>query len=162
MLSYVDAVLKTSKDHYVITLTIFWKISVRYFMSTPFVTDKQKIHNSKEYEMLCVISYYLYNVKNEKNIHGGVLLLVKPAALLKVTLYHVCVFLVFQITQMAPNHPKHHICNLVDNLLTLELEVSPFESYIIYLTKNFKIILIPKNLSFFSLRNLSLLTHHLP
>ena len=33
--------------------------------------------------MYCTIWYYLYNLKNMKKTHGGVLLLVKPATLLK-------------------------------------------------------------------------------
>ena len=45
--------------------------------------------------MLCAIWYHLHNLKNVKNTHGGVLLLVqlqafKPATLLKVTLLHEC------------------------------------------------------------------------
>ena len=45
--------------------------------------------------MLCAIWYHLYNFKNVKNTHGGVLLLVKlqpkkRATLLKVTLLHGC------------------------------------------------------------------------
>ena len=35
--------------------------------------------------MLCTIWYHLYNIKNVKNTHGGVLLLV-----LKVTPFHGC------------------------------------------------------------------------
>ena len=42
--------------------------------------------------MLCAIWYIMYNLKNVKNTHRGVLLLVKlrakPATLLKVTLLH--------------------------------------------------------------------------
>ena len=34
--------------------------------------------------------YHLYNLKNVENSHGGVLLLVKPTTLLKVTLLHGC------------------------------------------------------------------------
>ena len=44
--------------------------------------------------MFCAIWYHLYNLKNVKNTHGRVLLLVKlqakPATLLKVTLVHGC------------------------------------------------------------------------
>ena len=43
--------------------------------------------------MRCAIWYHLYNLKNVKNTHGGVLLLVKLqalATLLKVTLLHGC------------------------------------------------------------------------
>ena len=46
------------------------------------------------YVMRSAIWYHSYNLKNVKNTHGGVLLLVKlhanPAALLKVTLLHGC------------------------------------------------------------------------
>ena len=42
----------------------------------------------------CATWYHLYNLKNVKNTHGGMLLLVKlqakPATLLKVTLLHGC------------------------------------------------------------------------
>ena len=42
--------------------------------------------------MRCAIWYHVYNLKNMKSTHGGVLLLVKlkPATLLKVTLLHGC------------------------------------------------------------------------
>ena len=40
--------------------------------------------------MHCAIWYHLYNFKNVKNTHGGVLLLVKLQALLKVALLHGC------------------------------------------------------------------------
>ena len=36
------------------------------------------------------IWYHLYNLKNVKNTHKGALILVKPASLLKVTLFHGC------------------------------------------------------------------------
>ena len=44
------------------------------------------------YAMRCTIWYYLRNLKNVKNTHGGVLLSVKlkPATLLKVTILHWC------------------------------------------------------------------------
>ena len=38
----------------------------------------------------CAILYHLYYLKNVKNTHGEVLLLVKPATLLKITLLHGC------------------------------------------------------------------------
>ena len=40
--------------------------------------------------MLCAISYHLYNIKNVKNTHGGVLLLLKPQTFLKLMLLHRC------------------------------------------------------------------------
>ena len=44
------------------------------------------------YETLCVISYHLNNLKNMKDTHEGVLLLVRlqPVTLLKVSLLHGC------------------------------------------------------------------------
>ena len=41
------------------------------------------------YVMLCAIWYHLYNLKNKKNTHGGVLLLVKLQALISVGVFHV-------------------------------------------------------------------------
>ena len=55
------------------------------------------------YETLCTIWYHLQNLKNAKNTHGGVLLLV----LLKETV-SMGVFYVFKISQMVPNPPKHY------------------------------------------------------
>ena len=57
-------------------------------------TDRKYPEKILLYVMLCVISYHLYNLKNVKNTHGGVLLLVnllaKACNLLKVTLLHEC------------------------------------------------------------------------
>ena len=53
---------------------------------------KTGIIMSDEYVMRCAIWYHLYNFKNVKNAHGGMLLLVKlqaSATLLKLTLLHV-------------------------------------------------------------------------
>ena len=59
--------------------------------------------------MRCAIWYHLYNLKNVKSSHRGVLLLVKlqatAATLLKVTLLHGC-FHVLKIVQMVPSRPK--------------------------------------------------------
>ena len=44
--------------------------------------------------------FHMYNLKNVKNIHGGVLLLVQlqePATLLKVTLLQGCFFMFFKL-----------------------------------------------------------------
>ena len=46
--------------------------------------------------MLCAIWEHLNNLKNVKNTQGGVLLLVKPATLLKVTLLRVFFFTFFK------------------------------------------------------------------
>ena len=60
------------------------------------------------YVPLCAISYHLNSLKNVKNVHEGVLLLVK---LLKVTFLHGC-FHVFEILEMASNRKRHHkACN---------------------------------------------------
>ena len=40
--------------------------------------------------MRCAIRYHLFNSKNVKNTHGGVLILVKPATLLKLIFLHGC------------------------------------------------------------------------
>ena len=41
-----------------------------------FVALQSDMNNFKSYVMLCPIWYHLYNIKNVKNIHGEVLLLV--------------------------------------------------------------------------------------
>ena len=46
----------------------------------------------------CVIWYHLYNLKNVKNTQGEVLLFVKPATLLKVSLLHGCFSLFLNCT----------------------------------------------------------------
>ena len=48
------------------------------------------------------ILYHLYNFKNVKNTHGGVLLLVKLQVLA-----------IAQMGQLVPNRPKHHNENSV-------------------------------------------------
>ena len=66
--------------------------------------------------MRCAIWYHLLNLKNEKNTHGAVLLLVSvrltPATLLKVTLFHGC-FLGFLNCTNMPNHAKYHYRKIV-------------------------------------------------
>ena len=58
--------------------------------SPMFCTSSARI---RKYVMRCAIWYHLYNLKNVKNTHGGVLLLVKFT---KITLLHGC-FKVFKI-----------------------------------------------------------------
>ena len=77
-----------------------------------------------KYVILCAIWYHLYNFKNVKNTHGGVLLLVKCrvqlANLLKVTLLHGC-FARFKnvfIVRMAPNRAKCLIWNIQREIFT--------------------------------------------
>ena len=60
--------------------------------------------------MLCVIGT-LYNFKNVKNTHGGVLLVI----LLKVSLLRGC-FHVFYIVQIMPNRAKRLICNTAQKM----------------------------------------------
>ena len=50
------------------------------------------VNSTIVYETLYAIWYHLYNLKDVKNTHGGVLLWAKlqPATLLKVTLFHGC------------------------------------------------------------------------
>ena len=47
-------------------------------------------NSTLSYVVRCAIWYYLYNLKNVKNTHGGVLTLVQAATLLKSTLLHGC------------------------------------------------------------------------
>ena len=51
--------------------------------------------------MRCVVCYHLYNLKNVKNTHGGVLLLVK------VRLFHGCFSRFSQIVEMVANCATH-------------------------------------------------------
>ena len=59
--------------------------------------------------MLCAIWFHLYDLKNVKNTHGGVLLLVKlqAEASLKSNIPP-WVFFTFLIVQMVPNCAKRH------------------------------------------------------
>ena len=63
--------------------------------------------------MFCAIWYHLYNLKNQKNTHGGLLLLVKlqakPPTLLKVTLLHGCFLGFFNSTNCTKSHKTSHI-----------------------------------------------------
>ena len=57
--------------------------------------------------MLCAIWYNLHNLKNLKNTHGGMILLVKllhPTTLLKVTLLYGC----FSLFKTCANANKSH------------------------------------------------------
>ena len=62
------------------------------------------------------IWYHLHNLKNEKNTHGGVLLLVScrltPATLLKITLFHGFFPRSLNCTNI-PNRAKHHYGKIV-------------------------------------------------
>ena len=58
--------------------------------------------------MRCAIWYHLYNLKNVKNTHGRVLLLVKLQAT-KSNTHPWVFFMFFSILQMVPNRATHHI-----------------------------------------------------
>ena len=61
--------------------------------------------------LLCAIWYHFYNLKNEKNIHRGVLLLVNQhATLLKVTLPHEWFSYFLNSTNGTKSHKASHIC----------------------------------------------------
>ena len=64
--------------------------------------------------MLCAIWYHLYNFKNMKNTHGEVLLLVKlkPATLIKVTLPHGCFSRFLNCINGTKLRKASHICML--------------------------------------------------
>ena len=57
--------------------------------------------------MFCAIWYHLYYLKNVKNTHGGVLLLVKLKAKLNTPSW--AFFKFFLVKQMVPNQATHHI-----------------------------------------------------
>ena len=72
----------------------------------------QKPREALKYEKLCVIWYYLYNLKNVKNTHGGVLLLVKlQTKTCNFTKSSTApwVFLTFFKLNQIP-HAMYHIC----------------------------------------------------
>ena len=60
-------------------------------------------------ETLCAIWYRLYNLKNLKNTHRGVLLLVKLQALLKVTFLRGCFSLFLNCTNGIKSRKTSHI-----------------------------------------------------
>ena len=63
--------------------------------------------------MRCAICYHLYNLKNVKNTHGGVLLLVKLQALLKVTLLHGSFSRFLNCTNGTKSHKTSQTCHLI-------------------------------------------------
>ena len=60
--------------HTILKLISSWSVLLFIFYG------KKNISFSSLFEMFCAIWYHLYNLKNLKNIHGGVLLLVKLQA----------------------------------------------------------------------------------
>ena len=92
--------------------------------------------------MLSVIWYHLYNLKNVKKTHGGVLLFTKLLAacnFLKVTLLRVVFFHVFLIVQIVPKCAKRliYIYQLWANSLDTSCLLSDF-------IKNIGIFLLPQ------------------
>ena len=65
------------------------------------------------YVVLCAIWYHSYNLKNLKNTHRGVLILVKLQAegcnFSKSDTPRWVFFTLFKLYKMAPNRVKHHI-----------------------------------------------------
>ena len=59
-----------------------------------------------KYVMRCAIWYYLYNLKNKKNTHGGVLILV---TLLRLTLLYGCFSRFLNCTNGTKSHNAPHI-----------------------------------------------------
>ena len=63
------------------------------------------------YVILCAIWYYLYNLKNVKNTHGGVLILVKLQAV-KLTLLHGCISRFLNCRNGTKSRNVPHTCLL--------------------------------------------------
>ena len=80
--------------------------------------------------MLCAIWYHLYDLKNVKNTHGGVLLSVKlPATLLKVTRVHDCFSSFLSCTDDTKSQSITYDCHLrlnwhLESLLTVNWKVN--------------------------------------
>ena len=55
-----------------------------------FLNNRVQVIKFGSYVMHCAIWYHLNNLKNVKNTHGRVLILVQPATILKLTLLHEC------------------------------------------------------------------------
>ena len=77
------------------------------------------------YVMFCAIWFHLYTLKNVKNIHGRVLLLVNLRALLKVTLLYGCFSRFFKL------HKSHQIsqnttCYLLDGPIKSQMSLAIF------------------------------------
>ena len=62
----------------------------------------------RSYVLRCAIWYHLYNLKNEKNTHGGVLIL-KPATLLKLALLRGCFSRFLNYTNGTKSRDAPHI-----------------------------------------------------
>ena len=74
--------------------------------------------------MRCAIWYHVYNLKNVKNTHGGLLLL---ATLLKVTLLHGCFSHFLNCTNVTKSHNASHMqVEIVTQTFLLSEESSYF------------------------------------
>ena len=71
--------------------------------------DTEIIHTNYKHVMLCVIWYHLHNLKNVKNINGGVLLFVMLQGFTKNNIPPGVSLQVFKIIQMIPNRSNRLI-----------------------------------------------------
>ena len=71
--------------------------------------DTEIIHTNYKHVMLCVIWYHLHNLKNVKNINGGVLLFVMLQGFTKNKIPPGVSLQVFKIIQMIPNRSNRLI-----------------------------------------------------
>ena len=72
--------------------------------------------------MRCTIWYHLYNLKNVKNTHGGVLILVKLQALsLKRTLLHGCFSRFLNSTNGTKSRKASHMSNVCEIRVNMPL-----------------------------------------
>ena len=72
--------------------------------------------SANPYEMLCVIWYHLYNLKNLRDTHGEVLLLVKAS------LIHGCFSRFLNCTNGTKSHNASHIKPIMTGELLLTLQ----------------------------------------
>ena len=85
-------------------------VAVFIFMNIYVIVLVQKIGIQRQYVMRCAIWYHLYDLKNVKNTHGGVLILVKSAwNFTKINTPAWVLFTFFLIVQMIPNRSTHHM-----------------------------------------------------
>ena len=80
-----------------------------------------------DHAMRCVIWYHLYILKNVKNAHGGVLLLVelKPATLLEITLLRGCFSRFLNCANGTKSRNASHMVKTLSRLRSLILIMSP-------------------------------------
>ena len=72
--------------------------------------------SANPYEMLCVIRYHLYNLKNVRDTHGEVLLLVKASLL------HECFSHFLNCANGTKSHNASHIKPIMTGELLLTLQ----------------------------------------